>query len=204
MSHEPPASPPPVPPVQVSQRPVWPLPIGVISIVVAVIACLRALGAFATLFMAAGGWMLAAGCFGLAVGLVLLAGGIKLLRRDPQARGLHIGYACLQLLMIGISVGFLSRAWFGGGGPVALPAQFWALFLARVGIGAAYPVFLLIWFFRPSVRAEVDSWPRLEEPPQGPAGRPWPYPPAPEEEQEPPKPLPSSGRNRQRPPTHLG
>jgi hypothetical protein len=168
------------------------------------ISCLNALAGFAGAIAGSGGLSALLGCFGAVVGLLLLAGGVKLLRRDPQARGLHLAYAGLQLLAVGIGAGVFARFFGPGIGRGQQAAIIWGVLVARLGIGAAYPVFLLVWFFRPSIRAEVESWPRWDEPEPGPAGRPWPYPPTPEEEQEPPEPLPSSGSERPRPPTHLG
>jgi hypothetical protein len=155
-----------VSPAQAPPRSVWPLPIGVLSLLVGVLMVLSAVVRFTWGFILIVPRFAMMGCVGFVVGLLLLAAGAQLLRRDPHARWLHLTYACVHLLVNGVLIGLLGRYFVFLLRVGALPLGM-ALSLFWAGPGSAYPVFVLAWFLRPGIREEMADWPRRDEP--GPA-----------------------------------
>ncbi len=99
----------------------------------------------------------AAGLAGILLSFVLLAAGIQTLRRRPAGRTLHLMWAGLGLAIAVVNV---VVAVVG-----LLPAVEQDVAIGAAGgmccgmvIGLAYPIFLLIWFMRKSVVAEVERW----------------------------------------------
>jgi len=144
-----------------SARPAWPVAIGVLSIVVAGQELYAAILAWARFYVtrASEGYLpgdrldpvLSIPLALLAI--LLLAAGVLLLRRSQ--RGLiHAGYAIIKLAWVFLLI-FLAegeaRQYRLGLAPILL-----AVLEAIPSV--AYPVFLLIWFYRPSIRQQMSNW----------------------------------------------
>ncbi len=85
---------------------------------------------------------------------LLLAGGIYLLKRRRVGVALHYVAAIVNLVLIAANlVAMLTMAPGGRMGMlVSVPTILGTI------LGAAYPVFLLIWLSRPTVKADVANW----------------------------------------------
>ncbi len=106
----------------------------------------------------------------LAVAVLLIVGGARLLGRRPQGARLLVTYAWLRLPVVLLSAGFAywqQKAMFeamqqmqgGGGMPANLSGAMAFGQAAFVALwGAAWPVFLLIWFGRGKIKDEVAGW----------------------------------------------
>lgn len=137
---------------QGAARPRWASVIGWISI---------GLAAFyiGVIVLSAARWMPAPGTpehrnavatitLGVSLMAVLGLGGYLLLRRRRIARRLHLLYAWTVLLAVIFQLVLLTRA------PLHLPpAQ-----IAAALFQAAYPLFLVYWFGRPKIRAQMAAW----------------------------------------------
>jgi hypothetical protein len=149
----------------------WPLIIGIISIAFASLAiiCTPASLAMHKLNPQSGevfkgmpvwfeAYMTASCVVGVLMGIVLLAAGIMLVLRKPAARPLHLGYACLAVVvcLIGLAVSVLAFSGSGMEGPAKV--GMYVGFACSVPLGLAYPIFLLIWFLRGSIAREVAGW----------------------------------------------
>lgn len=110
------------------------------------------------------GWQLASTVIQMGLGILLVVGSLGLHRRLRFGLSLCRSWAWLAIawviIDIGWDIGQLSR--YRGEIP-GLPIVSWQT-AAALGIGfavvllLAFPVFLLVWFARPEVRAEYSSW----------------------------------------------
>jgi len=101
---------------------------------------------------------------GMAFGAMLLVAGLKLRRQQKTGRTLHRFYAFGNLLMVLVGAGATFNA-FGSIDTTSLSG------VERAGVtggiigglfgtvvGAAYPIFLLIWFNRDKIKEDVEMW----------------------------------------------
>lgn len=112
---------------------------------------------------------------GILVAGVLLYAGIKLVRRRPRARAACLAYAALRIvqgLILAVVTGMMQQELFqvsmavtAAGSPAAagiaapMSAGMAILSVAAVALWAmAFPIFLIVWFQRPSIRREVRMW----------------------------------------------
>ncbi|KPK45675.1 MAG: hypothetical protein AMK72_10685 [Planctomycetes bacterium SM23_25] len=89
--------------------------------------------------------------------LLLMVAGALLISRHPVTRRLHLLYAWL---MLGLSVlnTFVVRIVLQDAIPPDVRASMSIGAFVGLGWGTVYPIFLLLWFARASVRDEVMSW----------------------------------------------
>ncbi len=108
-------------------------------------------------------------CLTILLGLVQVAGAIKTLRRARVGATLMVSWAWAKIALVLISQVVsmplnaasveAQSASTGGMFPESLmSAIMYASVVFGVLWGVALPVFVLIWFRRASVRAEVDTW----------------------------------------------
>jgi len=115
-------------------------------------------------------WTVAFSLLQFVLAILLLLGGIGLLQRRPSGRRRLLWWAPLKMLaaVAGLFVGWAMQqeslqVMQQQGGPAALGAKMAQSFTV-VGLvlallwGCALPVFMLIWFTRPTIRAEVANW----------------------------------------------
>jgi hypothetical protein len=101
------------------------------------------------------------GAADLILPMLLLAAGILVWRQSRRAPGLHKAYAIITILQkVGLSIFqammFLDAAGIAGSSmarPYMITTSLW-----RATTQMIYPVFLLIWFSRPNVKAETRLW----------------------------------------------
>lgn len=131
---------------------------------------------------------------GLLTAILLLIAGIMLVRRRRRAQTLHLVYAVLGIISVGVAIALhwytmsimmdaMGGLPFGEMDPGMDPAMgeqmrsmmhaqfsmvsvFGAIMIGATGL--PYPIFLLIWFLRPKIRREVEGWngPAVEYGPQ--------------------------------------
>jgi hypothetical protein len=102
---------------------------------------------------------------GMAFALMLLVAGMKLKNQRQSARTLHLFYGVGTLVIVVLSAVLLFVAW-GSINTARLG------YVERAGVtggiigglfgsimGAAYPIFLLIWFSRSKIKADIARWP---------------------------------------------
>jgi len=101
----------------------------------------------------------------LAAGVLLLAGIFLIQKRRAGAR-LHLVYAAVQaiavLASVAATIALMNSPNSGRGSPwfrSVLLLQTMGLVGMQINLGLAYPVFLLIWFQRKTVRVQVSQWP---------------------------------------------
>lgn len=96
---------------------------------------------------------------GIGTCILLLAGGILLLRRRALARALHLAYGALGVVITLVNAAVMVSL-FSHPGDLPAPLRAAMVSSAVVGVlaGMAYPVFLLVWFLRPRIAAEVRGW----------------------------------------------
>lgn len=147
----------------------WPKAIGVISIVFASLGlvCVPLSGAM-TAFAPHGqarienpypGWYTATGlAMSVAQSALLLAAGVSLIKRRPRGRTLHVVYAGVGVGHVLASFLLILLVFPTPDVPGPAGAFFPATAACSTLAGAAYPIFLLIWFMRPAIRNEVESW----------------------------------------------
>jgi len=153
-------------------RPIWPTIVGTLSILQAlfwggVIVVTRVARSTSAGSGPDTGWETARSCFasfGMILPIILVVGGVQLIRRRTSARGWHLAYGVLGLIIYGgmliVSTVILPSSRFD----VLSPGSF-AVVLAGVGcIFLAYPFFTLIWFLRPKIRRQMVAWPRTRSP----------------------------------------
>jgi len=110
------------------------------------------------------GWGLASFLVAGSLGILLLVGSVRLSHRNPSGvtfcaawAWMAMGWALVETIRAAVVLRTLAAST-----PVISGVD-WTAF-AGMGIAAAlivmlaYPVFLLIWFSRPSVRAEYSAW----------------------------------------------
>ncbi|MGB2819381.1 MAG: hypothetical protein WBF17_00265 [Phycisphaerae bacterium] len=173
---QPPSPQPPYPQAQAyyppPKRSVWPTVIGIISIILA------ALGLICTPLMTIMNtfnpasqqvyeylpdwyrtWEVVSAFGGIIWGVLLLIAGIGLLKRRPVARTLHLVYA-VSSMVVAVINGFVLVSVLSDTGGMPAPVRVGMIGGAVGGTCGAliYPVFLLIWFLRASIAAEVRSW----------------------------------------------
>jgi len=91
---------------------------------------------------------------GLLTSGLLLWAGVALRRRNPLGRTLHVVYVLLVLAVNVFALAVLGKAAADYPGGTMLPVA-----MLCVGtLGSAYPIFVLVWLMRPSVRREVAVW----------------------------------------------
>jgi len=163
-------------------KPVWPTVVGIISL------CLAGLGSLMTIvgqiFQAfaadfqppqqrdmlanmpdwhqAYQWSIA--LIGIAIYVMLAIGGVMLLKRRRVGRTLHVAYALVGIVLaiVGTVVGLILVDYMQFDGPEEMQTITKVTSMGGIIIGLfislAYPVFLLIWFARPKVKAETRLW----------------------------------------------
>jgi len=101
---------------------------------------------------------------GLLVAGLLLYAGISLLQKRRRGRSLHLVYVVLQTLTVAGTV-VITVALMNSIFPSAprffrkmIEAQSVLGAVMQALIGLAYPVFLLVWFCRRKIRAQVAEW----------------------------------------------
>ncbi len=107
----------------------------------------------------------------LALGILLLACGVLILARRRSGPSLTIWWAVLKIVLVAVSayVGRLVQAdmtkamqasgQFPGGWFGMTAGLFGAVGIMMVLVtGWAWPVFVLVWFSRPTIRREVSLW----------------------------------------------
>ncbi len=94
---------------------------------------------------------------GMGVGVLELIAGVTLLKRLPVARPLHLALGFIGAVVAVINVIVMSSLDLSAA-PAAFRATFRAGMMMGIPLGLAYPVFLLIWFFRGKIVAEVRNW----------------------------------------------
>jgi len=95
------------------------------------------------------------GFLDLALPILLLVGGLLLWHQSRRAVRLHWIYAVIDVLRIVVLAIMQGVHWTSSYSPGGLWA-FWHLW--RATVLAVYPVFLLVWFSRAKVRAEIRLW----------------------------------------------
>jgi len=161
----------------VKRQPGWPVAIGVISIVLAGMSLLfTPLGlismAFTSSAMRSAGppgmvpmavnvlpMQIVMALVGIAKGVVLLIAGIQLVRRRPSAAALHLVYAVAGVTVAVITTVILMHSML-----VLARAPMFAVMAAGLGplMQLAYPLFVLIWFCRRSIRRQIADWKRKQ------------------------------------------
>jgi len=167
-AHAPPDAPP--------SGPKWPTVVGILSLVVGFLSgsCCAPIGCIQNRLTVLGYWdmlgsvwppwyfVVVAVSMVLAGGasLCLLAGGALLISRRRIARRLHLVYAWVTLglgvadalvVWVGLGISGIPDDLYGFMSLGAAVALIWAL---------VYPVFVLFWFARATVRADVATWER--------------------------------------------
>ncbi|NIM50620.1 MAG: hypothetical protein GTN62_09850 [Gemmatimonadales bacterium] len=170
----------------VKTRARWPAVIGTIGIILAVLSLIDAFGdlvspavwsreelvvLFSTEFLRSleemlppPGWLLFSSIIGWLLGVLLLTGSIFLVRRRQIGVTLCKAWSLVAIPWALVHTG-LAYAWFqripegtlqqqvaGWEGVIAVA------FIMGAAIAVAFPVFLLIWFARHSVRAAYTAW----------------------------------------------
>ena len=177
MSDYPPSS--PLPPYYPPQpRPAWPVVIGVISIVWASLGLICTPVSLAVNFVAPmrhrpleffPHWyrlfLIPSALVAIGMAVLLLAAGVQAIRRRPAGATLHLIYAVLGMVITVLStvVNISLLAGLHLPGHVGQKSITGVVAVGSVFGGAlalAYPVFLLIWFARPTIRHEVRQWGR--------------------------------------------
>jgi len=155
--------PPPIHPQ--CQQSVWPKVIGIVSI------CWASLGLmcqpisliqpmlqpkvnemFPPWYMSNVRWMALGG---IAMGIVHLIGGIMLLRRKPAAKPLLLVYSIAAVVLCVVNIMMLRDVVRSVSPELAMGMRLGMFF---GGLGAAYPVFLIVWLLRPRIAREIRSW----------------------------------------------
>jgi hypothetical protein len=100
---------------------------------------------------------------GLGVSVILLLAGIQTLRRKPRGRMWHMLYAALAIIQVvigcilfSIALGQLDST--SQSQPVTYYDIVQVSGFAGMRSGAAYPIFLLIWFSLRKIREQVRQW----------------------------------------------
>jgi len=166
---------------QAAAKPSWPTVLGIISLCV---AGLFGLGTIVGQIINSSGinpqqremmknapdWVepmqLAVAAFAVAAYVVLAIGAVRLLKRLRAARTLHVVYALMGIVMAiaGLVLTIILMNYMQMPSPAPPEMQpvlkILMIFGAIVGLlfALAYPVFLLIWFARPKVKAETRLW----------------------------------------------
>jgi len=160
-------------------KPVWPVVIGVISVVFGALGIIcTPIGLVMNAHSPVGAdmreyfpdsytsFIRADTVVGLGVSVLLLAAGICLLKRRPVTRGLHTGYAIANIcravltavLMMTMVLPAVRDAAARGEVEVALTVGIVVGAIGGLLGGMAYPVFLLIWFGRSKIARQVRQW----------------------------------------------
>jgi len=168
------------------RRPVWPIAIGVISIV------LGSLGLICTPIVMAisahgprvdqvhelfpdwyDSYTKAAAVVGLVGSALLLVAGVYLLKRRPTAKTLHVTYALIQVFAAVVNAILIATAFLPSirrsGAPEHVKASIIAGWVVGLAVGLVYPVFLLIWFYRFRIAQQINQWSELPAPPTFPS-----------------------------------
>jgi len=96
---------------------------------------------------------------GVVFAVLLLAAGVTLLKRRPAGRTLHLAYGALALVVGVVNIGVVFSAISKASAEMPAPMRAGMIGGAFGGaVGLAYPVFLLVWFLRAAIAAEVDRW----------------------------------------------
>jgi hypothetical protein len=157
--------------------PVWPLVVGILSTIFGSLGLLCACASIPMNIMNPAAqqalqqfpewwrtYQIISGLFGFLMAVVLLSGGICLIRRRPAGLPLSVAYGVLGLIgsVLNTIITVSGMAGFQMPGPMGGSMKSVMMVSPFVGLifGAGYPIFLLIWFARPSIRQEVRSWPQ--------------------------------------------
>lgn len=114
-------------------------------------------------------WVVVSSVLTIVIGVILLVSGIDLLRRRLRAIKLGRVWAVLKLIfaVVGAFVGFLvqqgqirqmSQQNFPVGGDLFVVMSVVGV-LVGILWSCAFPVFLLVWYSRPKIKAEYSRWP---------------------------------------------
>ncbi|MCE5326755.1 MAG: hypothetical protein LLG01_10090 [Planctomycetaceae bacterium] len=156
-----------------STQPVWPMVIGIISIVWGAVGVMGSIAAAFTgqisqnggsdeqdlfEYMPAwwGNWVFVASIVSVAMCAMLVVGGILLVKRRRHSRGIHLLYAYLDILTtVAGTVVQLVLADYS-----SMTALLRLGHIAGMAAGAAsltYPVFLLVWFCRRKIKKDLKA-----------------------------------------------
>ncbi len=152
------------------RRVLWPVAIGAVSATMAAYDLLRVIGHILQLgfsFILGGGGqfggifsgdlpaMVAGSAYmlGGVIGALLLPAGILVWRQSRLGPGMHKAYAIIAILL---NITFPLAQSFTYPASYRMQLLFWPMWSATMGM--IYPVFLLIWFTRPKVKAETRLW----------------------------------------------
>jgi hypothetical protein len=174
----PPERPPiayPIPIPNTPGRPVWPTVIGVISVSLAGLGLICSPVSFVDVQKIISGrpteypypewfrdYTLVAVLFGMLMSVVLLVGGIQLLRRRPVARMLHLVYGWVNVFSTVVGAGIMIAAASSPDIDPSTRIPFLAGAIGGVVTGLAYPVFLLVWFYRRKMTSQIHGWERQD------------------------------------------
>lgn len=105
-----------------------------------------------------------AGVVGMGIALLLLLGGIALLRRRRPARPLHMVYAVGKIISSLIGTFIVISAMSDFTRPdeqmaIVMKSSMYIVAFLGGAVACVYPIFLLIWFSRARIRAEMQQWP---------------------------------------------
>lgn len=154
----------------VDRRASWPIVIGVISIVFGIGGVVlqgAALAANASGTTTGVPRNIISAIFAAMLAIWLAFAGFKIMRRDPSGVDSIRKWAKVKLVLVGIALTCLGIGFFAVASMKnQLSTQFgvtdvgalFAILLAFLAWAAAWPIFVLVWFNRPAVGAEVRSW----------------------------------------------
>lgn len=160
------------------KKPAWPVVIGIISIVIGGLFSLcTCVGIPMNIAQRANpavqelmeqfpewwtAWQIIGGLLWLGLYILLLVAGICLVRRRAVGLPLHVTFALLGLIWCIINGVVTFRGMAGVELPAPMGASMKPFMLigmfAGFVFGGAYPIFLLVWFSRPGIRQQVQSW----------------------------------------------
>ncbi len=112
------------------------------------------------------GWMVLSSVVGLALVILLFVGALRLLRRQASGARLCALWSWIMIpwtiIATVITLVFQLNAPVPSGGP---GQQIGAAIASVIGvvIGLVFPVFLVIWFSRPTIKSQVAQWRRRSD-----------------------------------------
>ena len=101
---------------------------------------------------------------GMALGAMLLVAGLKTMKRQQTGKTLHMLFATISLLSVLVSAVAYCHAQSHVDTSGLTGAERAGIMGGSVGgilgslFGAAYPIFLLVWFTRPKIQRDIEQW----------------------------------------------
>lgn len=123
------------------------------------------------------GWIIGLSIATVVVAALLATGGIGLVRRSAWSRGVILAWVAVKMLFVVVQVLVnheMQKDEFAALAESGVNASGAQWFLAAIGVagvvigilwGWALPVFMLIWFSRAKVKAQVNGWSARESSP---------------------------------------